>query len=537
MARNLYRFYLYAVFVAMLIFATVGLGTFLTQLLALTPLRGSYAANPGSAQLVQSGVFFGVSWLFAGLLGGLHYWLIRRDMQSNPDAGRSAIRSFFLNMTELIVAPLAIGVGANTITQLGQYSNNADLSSPIAITIASLALVGVLELERQRAKAGVGVPVFFQRLHLYGVQFILLNVLIGYWMFSLDQVVDALVFGGSGSGTPPCGGFVVCQGQNILSNVAAMLWVALFWAIYGFAGRSDSLSLLRRIAHYISFAYGAGFVLYGLYQLIELAILHIAGVRISPSDFLNTYNFISSILLGLLIAGVYALWLRSATLQNPAEWLTSVLIGEAIIAVLMAAAFYTGTVLLLLNLSELPVSANAWAMSLSLLITGAGYIALDMRLRWRKRADVPGALNAWRGFVFVLLGSGILAGAIGGAFALYSLISAVLGSPLGNWQHIARTGASVFGVSALIVGLYFWLANREKLFAGLGKRTVKGAPPVAPTPVTELKEPVPVAEQTSPAPVATGIHLTIEEVLDELLAGKISRNEAATRIRDIAEVK
>ncbi len=96
MARNLYRFYLYVVFVAMLIFATVGLEIFLQVLFSLTGLRGSYSTLPTSATVTQTGVFFGVSWFIAALVGGLHYWLIRRDMRSDPAAGGSnAIRSFF----------------------------------------------------------------------------------------------------------------------------------------------------------------------------------------------------------------------------------------------------------------------------------------------------------------------------------------------------------------------------------------------------------------------------------------------------------
>src|SRR5260221_7442876 len=61
MARNLFRFYLYTVFIAMLVFATVGLGRLLQTLLALTPLRGSYDARPLNSEIVQAVVFFLVS--------------------------------------------------------------------------------------------------------------------------------------------------------------------------------------------------------------------------------------------------------------------------------------------------------------------------------------------------------------------------------------------------------------------------------------------------------------------------------------------
>ncbi len=87
MTRNLYRFYLYVVFIAMLIFAAVGLGRLLQALFSETPLRGAFGAGSTTSDLVQAIVFFVVSWIVAATLGGLHYWLIRRDMQSNPAAG------------------------------------------------------------------------------------------------------------------------------------------------------------------------------------------------------------------------------------------------------------------------------------------------------------------------------------------------------------------------------------------------------------------------------------------------------------------
>ena len=94
MARNLYRIYLYIVFIAMLIFAAIGLGMLLQTLFSLTPLRGAYGTIPTNASIVQVTVFFVVSWIIAAFFGILHYWLIRRDMQNDPAAGRSAIRSF-----------------------------------------------------------------------------------------------------------------------------------------------------------------------------------------------------------------------------------------------------------------------------------------------------------------------------------------------------------------------------------------------------------------------------------------------------------
>src|SRR6266436_2077554 len=137
MARNLYRFYLYTVFIAMLIFATVGLGRLLQPLLAFTPLGGTYPGVPSSSDIVQAVVFFLISLVIASLLGGLHYWLLRRDMRSDPAAGQSAIRAFFLNIAALIVAPFAVYIAAaNVINELGRVPAN-DLSTPASLWSAA----------------------------------------------------------------------------------------------------------------------------------------------------------------------------------------------------------------------------------------------------------------------------------------------------------------------------------------------------------------------------------------------------------------
>ncbi len=524
MARNLYRFYLYAVFVAMLVFATVGLSMFLQSLFSLTGLRGSYSSAPSSAAITQAGVFFGVSWFIAALIGGLHYWLIRRDMRSDPATGGSnAIRSFFLNVNELIAAPVAIGTGASTISQLGQSN---DVTYGLAITLATLALVGVLELERRRATAGTAVGVFFQRFSLYGIQFILLIELIVNSIQALNMLVDALFFGGITYRNFTCGDPLAtgCHGPNTLIYMAAALWVALFWVAYGFAGRKTAGSLLQRIAYFISFAIGVIFTLYGVGQAIALGILNFSGTHVATSDVVQMYNFTSSLVVGLLVIAVYTLWQRSATSQQPVSsvaWQTALSIEEAIVAGLMALAFYTGLALVLLNLFESPVSINTWSGPWASLITGIGYIAFDIHLYRRRQQDVPGAVDARRGFVFALLGGGVLATAIGGAFALYTVISNALGSPLDNWQHLARSGAAAVAVGLAILIVYFVLANREKLLV----RTAKSAAPVEPPVV--------------PAPVVTPPvdHLTIEEVLDELLSGKLSRDEAAARLHEIAGMR
>jgi hypothetical protein len=335
------------------------------------------------------------------------------------------------------------------------------------------------------------------------------------------------VFSGQARGIPPCGGFTGCPGPNLLSTVASTLFIMLFWIGYGYFTRNDSISLLRRILHFASFAFGVGFVLYGVSLAIELGFLALFGVSLPASEILSGYNFTAFITFGLLVTAVYTLWLRIAARKEPAAlgWATAFLVGEAIITALFAGAFWWGVALVLLNafesLAGIQPGPRGWSPALALIITGLAYIPLDFYLHRRYKLDAAIASDPRRGFVFALIGGGILSAAIGGAVALYSLGTYLLGSPFENWQQVARSGASAFVVGILILGIYLWTARREHLFSGLIKR---------PAPAEEAPLIVePVAAQ--PAPVA--IPPTIDEVLDDLLAGKITRDEAAKRIQDI----
>jgi hypothetical protein len=526
MPRNLYRIYLYTVFIAMLIFAAVGLGILLQTLLSLTPLRGAYGTIPTNAAIVQATVFFAVSWFIAGLFGILHYWLIRRDMHNDPAAGSSAIRSFFLNITELIDAPLAIvGSALAVIVQLG-HDPASDLTGSAAFAITALLLLAVLELERRRTQAGPGTAMTFQRLHLYGVQLILLIVLTFSWINTVFQLLDAFVFKGQATGTIVCGGFTGCTSQNLLSLVASTLWIVVFWIGYGFFTRDDGASLLRSILHFASFAYGVGLVLYGISRAIELGILALFSISLSASEILNTYNFIALITLGLLVTGVYTLWLRISTRSEPTilGWVTTTLIGEAIITALFAAAFWWGIAFIILNVLQILASIQpgprGWSPALALIITGLAYIPFDFNQRLRYKHDTSVASDPWRGFVFAMIAGGILSAAIGGAVALYSLGTNLLGSSFENWQQVARAGVSAFVVGVLILGIYLWTARREHLFSGLTK-----LPATQETPSTIESAP----ELEVPAPVE--IRPDINAVLDDLLAGKITRDEAVMLIQ------
>ena len=242
MARNLYRFYLYAVYIALLIFIAVATGRMLSTVLDLTPLRGPFTSAPARQEIVQSVVLAVAAWVIAGALAGLHYWLIRRDIRHDIAAGTSAIRSFFLNVTEAIGIALAVPAIGFTLGILG-LSESADVVIAVAFAVPALALVVLLELERRRIQVSSGAALMFQCLHFYGVQVILLITLSYTWLTQFRPLIDELIFGDH-EALDVCHNNGGCTTYHILYLIVSILWLIAFWVGYGWLTRKDSSRIL-----------------------------------------------------------------------------------------------------------------------------------------------------------------------------------------------------------------------------------------------------------------------------------------------------
>jgi len=527
MVRNLYRFYLYFVYIALLIFVTVTIGRLLYTLLLFTPWRG-YQPVPDHTQLTQDIVFAVVALVIGGGLAALHYWLIRRDMHSDPAAGTSAIRSFFLNITEFVGITIAVPTfGFGVLLPLAegwQYS----VAWAAAVAIPALALVVLLEFERRRTLVTGGVARAFQRFHFYGAQIFMLMYLSFAWFYSFRLFLSRIATKvGVHLNCPDY--YSNCFNSHSSLLALTLLWFIAAWIFYGWLLRKDNATTLRLILLGVQFAYGVGLVLDGLSYGVKLLLLPLFHIPYTINDIIGygypQYDFVSPLVLGLIVVGVYAFWLRDAALRGFFNRVTLFLTENAIAAVLAAGAFWLGCGNLLYNtfqkITPIPEAPDklAWITAISLVVVGVGYIGFDLYLHRREVRDAEHAAGPRRGFVFALLGAGILAFAIGGATALYTWVTASFGSPIYNWQQAMHAGLATFIVGTFLVAIYLWAARREQLFNGLGKR-----PDVPPTPV----EPV---EPTAPLEPDT-----IEAVLDALLAGKMTRDEAARRIHTLQEV-
>jgi hypothetical protein len=137
-----------------------------------------------------------------------------------------------------------------------------------------------------------------------------------------------------------------------------------------------------------------------------------------------------------------------------------------------------------------------------------------------------------------LLGGGILASVIGGVTALYLWVTALFGSPVDNWQQTVHVGLAAFIVGVVLVGIYLWSALKEGYWSRSNKQSALLDVLPLDTSTSDASSPDVLPSDAPPSDVASSTLSqlsaqpeTVEDTLDELLAGKIARDEAAARIR------
>ncbi|HEU5438492.1 MAG TPA: hypothetical protein VFU88_04305 [Ktedonobacterales bacterium] len=544
MPRQLYRVYLYVVSIALLIFGAIALAMLLDTMLAYTPLRGSFRAAPGQNELVQRVIFAVVAWLIVAVLGGLHYRLIRQDIVSHPPAAGGGVRSFFLNIPEavaVLIGVFAVSGGFSTLAARDPFGT-PDAATPFAVGIAALLVAVLLESERRRSVPAAGAPMVFQRLHVFGVPFVVLfAAAVTAWGTAMRATVAALLMQANvynpldpdACAISPFGPGKEIVGPCALPNVG-FLWLAVLVmvaavAVYVLLARDDARSIIRTVAHLASLALGLVLVVIGLNQGVELLLRGTFGVPVGWGDVAHpwnaSYDFISPLTLGALVTTVYALWLRAERALSPLGTDGTLRTMEALAAVVFAVPFWWGLGRLLyagfdwlgLGGALAPFPAD-WAAALATLIAGLAYVPLSVLLL--RRGAEAGAPR--RGYILALLAGGVVTGAAGLAVTLYTLATAALGVPLDNWQQAARAGTAALLVGLAITGIYGWIALREHTIEPLFAR--RAAAPFAVTPQAEAG-----GQALLPG--------TIEQVLDAFAAHKLTRDEAAERIRELTHAE
>ena len=172
-------------------------------------------------------------------------WLIRRDMATDPTAGGGAVRSYFLNVTQLLAVLTAIGTAAAGITQLGDRYNSSTYSFSVALSTAGL--FALLEWERRRTRATTSGAVALQRLHHYGAQLVIVFIATPFWFQAIQDVV-LTVLARSGAYNPCSGysgGFITCDPGSYypLRQTVALSFYGLLLALLFFAFQAPDVAL------------------------------------------------------------------------------------------------------------------------------------------------------------------------------------------------------------------------------------------------------------------------------------------------------
>ncbi len=551
MARSLYRLYLYVLFTLMTLFGALSLSFMLSQLFEYTPLNGGETFGQNNTSLTQASAFAVIALIVSGALGGLHYWLIRREQSADPEPGKSVIRALFLNAPEAYYA-LSLVSTLSFALFVFEPGGSADISFAIGYSISATLIVILLELERRRIPATTGAAGVFQRLHFYGVQLILLFIIQGFLQYALGVSERALLQNTSFNLCAP-GEFgelpFSCGVTNFGSLWLAALVPILAWGAYAQLTRNDQRSAIRQVFHVLGLSYGVIVFIIGVERALEYILRAPFGQPTDPITFGVSYDFPPMLIFSGLTILAYGMMLRAAAAQSPAGPTTLGLIVQSLVAAFLAVPFWLGLAALVYNVIEgaakgtLTSDTSAWPSTLALLLIGLAYIPTALNLSRRSfQTQVHGPR---RGFVLALLAGGALTVAGSIVALLFALVTAALNVPLPNWQDLARAAASALIVGLALGGVYVWIAIREGVFARQPAPVAPAAPAAsAPSvasvvPTTTTAPTMPESSEPMTTPTANGASAlatpgAVESVLDALLANTLTRDQAAARIRELA---
>ena len=355
MLHSLYRAYLYGIICILLFFTAIATTVLLSVLLEATPLNG-VPASLSESDVLQPAVFAAISWVLTISVGGFHYWLLRRNQRVDGEAANGAVRSAFLNFSQGLSAFIALVSGIIGI-------NVAMQGSGAAQSLATFAVFGLLfllfELERRRFPATDEAALVFQRLHLFGLPFIILVVFIVPSLWNAVAASLYAIFTSAGivtlcpyfaTDTATC--YYGPAGSPVLKEWLIAGLVSAAWLVYSLLGRDDRMSLVVKAIHFLGFATGVIVILLGLERAFELLSRIALGIGATGSDLLQAYDFISPLVTGLLVLAVYIVLLRGDRDTVPEQSGATLLTSLAVAAFLAALPFWAGLAILVYDIVE-----------------------------------------------------------------------------------------------------------------------------------------------------------------------------------------
>jgi hypothetical protein len=380
MARNLLRIYLYLMCIGLLGFLAYALFTLLEYAFgASVP-----SPIPGLDQPMFGFALLGTSLVLCSLLGGLHYWGIRRDMAEDPEAATGSVRAIMLNSVQGVAAAFLLFAGLLTfVPGTLAASEHAELQ---AITVVALVGFILVQVERRRPRPHDGVPIGAQRTHLSVMLIVALLTLVASWLLLavplLGREFVVSLFGRN------FGGHNVDTG-----NWVGLLWVAAVLAFYIWLARGDNTSLRRLTALLASFLLGLTLTIVGVWGALDWLLRPVFQVsRDAAPPAIRPAWFLSLFIFGLIALLGYTFWLiRDESLLRLGPEGTRLTL-TAISTFTLGVAFYVALILLAQSFLPSSFGQGQTIFAAALLIPGLVHpVLLVLLRRWslKEHQSIP----------------------------------------------------------------------------------------------------------------------------------------------------
>lgn len=534
MVQTLKRIYLYTATTFALLFSAGVAINALSTLFRLAGMRQTVYTEtgpvegpvPSADEVLQSMILFVVGVvLVGGVFGGVHYWLIRRDAQSDPGANGGPTRHLFLNGVLALSALFTVSFTLPVLSSVGDsiaFRNNA---FSLAFALTALVVFVLVLLERRRASPTGSAATVIRQIQEHFLEAVLL-VIGSVVLFSTGETQINWVLLKNGSihpmcyesgpvqfGPPP---LIPCPPPLLLGPWLQVAFMLGAWGTSVWMGAWDRRSMARWMIRFAALGYGLVWLLVG----IELAVSTGAAVLFRSSEAWQTaldtnLPFLAILVTGTLTALPYFLWIHHADKASASAKRASRQGLLGLPAALSFAFLLVGSSLVLAWTVEQVVpaghlaNANDWAQAIGFLVAGVAWLPLWLAFQRDSSPERDGPMLPRRGYVLAVLAYTGIAAVAAAVFAIYQLVEAVLG--LSTADHlVARQAATV----AVVVGVAA-LAHFLRLGADLrmihARQPVSAAPSLVTTPGTSAE--------------------TLEEILQEAVAGKVNVAVAAARIR------
>ncbi len=534
MVQTFKRIYLYTAASFALLFSAFVTINALTDVFRQAGLSYDFYIEESQASIKQSLLLFVVGVALVGLaFGGVHYWLIRRDARSDPEALGGGTRHFFVNALMAASALIAVPAALTVLGDIGQTERDA--ASPLAWAVVFALVFLLVEWERRQAQPVGRAATLMRKIHENALQGILLIIASFFVFYAIVELVQSvLVQTGALQvdctfSDPASFNTTICPAPELSGPWAQALFAIAAWGLYVRLGFWDQRSVLRWILRFVAFGAGIIWVLVGVESLVQMVAEGALGVSDAwQIAFRDGLPFIGELLTGALIAVPYFFWIRRVSSSLP-ETRQAVEQGAlAVPAALSAGLFLAGLSLVLAGLLEevipggTPPAAESWAMALGLLVAGLGYLPLWVVLRRRSDPAQGGPVVPRRVYVLVLLAGTAIAAVALAATSIYQFLAVSLG--IGQTDDLlARqtlVAAVVIGATALY---HVWQLRADLRVLHARQATTQPAP--APE---GLEVPAP---ELAAAPAPNGASETLEGILSAVAAGALEPTAAAARIR------